>query len=75
MNKHNINPNIVDPKWFLYGLNAEMEHKNIIHNDPDILIKIVIAHLEEYPDYYQRLSKLEEEAKKYWKNKNHDIYL
>lgn len=29
--------------------------------------KIALAHLNEFPDYYTRLEKMEEEAKEYWK--------
>ncbi|WP_231507723.1 DUF5661 family protein [Bacillus sp. UNC41MFS5] len=30
------------------------------------VLKIPLAHLNEFPDYYKRLIKLEEEAKAYW---------
>jgi len=32
--------------------------------------KIVIAHLLEFPDYYERLKKMEEKAESFWKTKN-----
>ena len=28
--------------------------------------KIALAHLNEFPDYYQRLARMEEEARAYW---------
>jgi hypothetical protein len=31
--------------------------------------KIALAHLTEFPDYYTRLAKLEEEAKSFWDSK------
>jgi hypothetical protein len=31
--------------------------------------KIALAHLTEFPDYYTRLAKMEEEAKNYWESK------
>jgi hypothetical protein len=31
--------------------------------------KIALAHLREFPDYYQRLDKLESAAEKYWENR------
>ena len=36
--------------------------------DDDILTtgKIAWAHLKEFPDYYERLEAMEEEAKAYW---------
>jgi hypothetical protein len=52
-----------------------MEHRNITHGDFDITSKIVIAHLEEIPDYYKRLKKLEKKANKDWSNKDKNIYL
>ncbi|AOR23592.2 hypothetical protein BGI42_07540 [Clostridium taeniosporum] len=57
---------------FLMGLNVELEHgtrfpnANVTNNDPILTGKIALAHLLEFPDYYTRLKKLEEEAKNYW---------
>jgi hypothetical protein len=31
--------------------------------------KIALAHLNEFPDYYVRLEKLEKEAEEYWEKK------
>ena len=31
--------------------------------------KIALAHLKEFPDYYTRLAKTEQEADEYWENK------
>ena len=55
---------------FVQGMNVELEHgkkspKTNVTNDDLILTgKIALAHLNEFPDYYIRLKKLEEEAKK-----------
>ena len=60
---------------FRMGMVVELEHgkidlhTNVTNNDPLITGKIALAHLEEYPDYYTRLEKMENEAEKYWKNK------
>lgn len=60
---------------FFKGVNVELEHgmrfprANVTNNNPILTGKIALAHLLEFPDYYTRLDKLEEEAKKYWKNK------
>lgn len=60
---------------FTMGINVELEHgtrfsnTNVTNNDPILTGMIALAHLQEFPDYYTRLNKLEEEAKKYWKNK------
>jgi hypothetical protein len=57
---------------FRYGLDVELEHgkddprTNVTNSDPMITGKIAWAHLNEYPDYYQRLEKMENEAEAYW---------
>lgn len=61
-----------DLNQFIMGLNTELEHgkksplTNVTEDDPLITAKIALAHLHEFPDYYTRLAKLEEEAKAYW---------
>jgi hypothetical protein len=37
---------------------------NVTNNDGILTGKIALAHLKEFPDYYTRLYKLEEEAEK-----------
>lgn len=64
-----------DVEQFYMGMNVELEHgsinplTNVSDDDPLITAKIAMAHLIEFPDYYTRLKKLEDEAKVYWKNK------
>lgn len=41
---------------FTIGMNEELEHKNITGGDPIMTAKIVMAHLNEKPDYYTRLN-------------------
>ncbi|MBE6051541.1 MAG: hypothetical protein E7214_13070 [Clostridium sp.] len=61
---------------FEMGLNVELEHglhdknTNVTNNDPILTGKIALAHLNEFPDYYTRLKKLEDEAKEYWSKQN-----
>jgi len=61
-----------DIEQFRMGLDVELEHglrdpfTNVTYNDPILTGKIALAHLREFPDYYTRLAKLEEEAKAYW---------
>lgn len=68
----NITFDKFDIEQFRIGLTIELKHGTIhpftnITNDDSILTgKIALAHLNEYPDYYTRLSKMEEEAGKYW---------
>jgi len=63
----------VDLKEFTMGLNVELEHgtrypeTNVTNNDKLLTGKIAWAHLIEFPDYYTRLEKMEEEADAYWK--------
>ena len=60
---------------FRYGMDVELEHgtenpkTNVTNNDPLTTGKIAWAHLNEYPDYYVRLKKLEDEAEAYWEGK------
>ena len=57
---------------FRRGLDVELEHglcsseTNVTNDDLLITGKIALAHLREFPDYYDRLEKMEEEADKYW---------
>jgi hypothetical protein len=57
---------------FRMGLGVELEHgshdpeTNVTNNDEILTGKIALAHLREFPDYYTRLEKLEEEADIYW---------
>lgn len=57
------------------GMDVELEHgarealTNVSNDDSLITGKIALAHLNEFADYYDRLDKLEEEAKNFWRNK------
>ena len=57
-----------DLEQFRAGLDVELEHgskggiTNVTNDDPVTTGKIAWAHLLEYPDYYDRLAKLEAEA-------------
>ena len=57
---------------FRHGLDVELEHglvdsnTNVTDDDPLITGKIAMAHLNEFPDYYDRLEKMEEEAEQFW---------
>lgn len=58
-----------DVAQFHMGLEVELEHgrddptTDVTHNDPLLTGKIALAHLNEFPDYYTRLEKMEREAK------------
>lgn len=65
-----------DVEQFRMGLDVELEHGLIdsetnVTNDDDIMTgKIALAHLNEFPDYYTRLEKMENEAEEYWESKS-----
>ncbi|MDD5567332.1 MAG: hypothetical protein PHH01_04010 [Patescibacteria group bacterium] len=60
---------------FRMGLGVELEHglinplTNVTNDDPITTGKIALAHLNEFPDYYQRLSKMEIEAEEFYAKK------
>ena len=64
-----------DVEQFRMGMDVELEHgtidsnTNVTNDDPVITGKIALAHLNEFPDYYTRLEKLEKEGEDYWQNK------
>ncbi len=57
-----------DVEQYRMGLDVELEHglvdphTNVTNDDPIITGKIALAHLNEFPDYYTRLEKMEKEA-------------
>lgn len=62
-----------DVEQFRMGLGVELEHgtrdmsTNVTDDDPVMTGKIALAHLNEFPDYYTRLDKLEKDADAFWK--------
>ncbi len=61
-----------DVEQFRAGMGVELEHglhdpaTNVSDDDPHVTAKIALAHLTEFPDYYTRLERMEEEAKRDW---------
>jgi Protein of unknown function (DUF5661) len=57
-----------DVEQFRAGMDVELEHgshdqrTNVTNDDPHITGKIAWAHLNEFPDYYVRLERMEEDA-------------
>jgi len=57
---------------FKRGMDVELEHgtcdpsTNVTNDDILVTGKIALAHLNEFPDYYDRLEKMEKEADKFW---------
>jgi Protein of unknown function (DUF5661) len=64
-----------DVEQFRIGMNVELEHglhdllTNVSDDDPHVTAKIALAHLNEFPDYYTRLERMEEEAKRDWQQR------
>jgi Protein of unknown function (DUF5661) len=64
-----------DVDQFRIGMNVELEHglhdplTSVSDDNPHVTAKIVRAHLNEFPDYYTRLERMEEEAKRDWEQR------
>jgi hypothetical protein len=62
-----------DLEQFKTGLGVELEHgardgeTNVTNDDEIMTGKIAFAHMKEFPDYYERLEKMEKEAEDFWK--------
>ena len=71
-NKLSIKWDKWDVEQFRVGMDVELEHgkvdlhTNVTNDDPAVTGKIALAHLNEFPDYYTRLDKMEKEADKFW---------
>jgi hypothetical protein len=61
-----------DLEQFRAGMDVEFEHgshdpqTDVTHDDPIVTGKIALAHMKEFPDYYERLELMEQEAERYW---------
>ena len=64
-----------DVEEFRAGMHVELEHglhddqTNVTGDDPTVTARIAWAHLKEFPDYYTRLERMEEEARAYWSSR------
>ena len=61
-----------DPEQSRAGMDVEFEHgahdpqTDVTGDDPIITGKIALAHMKEFPDYYERLERMEAEAERDW---------
>jgi len=68
-NKRHLDWSKVDARQLARGMTVEAEHgrcdprTNVTGDDPLVTMKIALAHLYEFPDYYTRLEKMEREGK------------
>ena len=59
-----------DVEQFRMGMDVELEHglhdlaTDVTGDDPVVTGKIALAHLNEFPDYYTRLRRMEAEAER-----------
>ena len=64
-----------DVEQFRAGMDVELEHglhdphTNVSDDNPHFTAKIALAHLNEFPGYYTRLERMEEEAKRDWQQR------
>jgi hypothetical protein len=64
-----------DLEVFRAGMDVEFEHgthdpqTDVTGDDPIVTGKIAFAHMKEFPDYYERLEKMERQAERDWEAK------
>ncbi len=67
-----------DVEQFRAGMEVEFEHgardpaTDVTGDDPILTGKIALAHLNEFPDYYTRLKRMEDEAEREWRHARTD---
>jgi hypothetical protein len=67
--------NRFDLEQFRAGMDVEYEHgahdaqTDVTGDDPIITGKIALAHMKEFPDYYERLERMEREAEREWEQR------
>lgn len=60
---------------FRKGMDVEFEHgshdpqTDVTHDDPIVTGMIALAHMKEFPDYYERLERMERDAEREWESK------
>ena len=65
-----------DLEQFRLGMDVEFEHgshdpqTDVTGDDPIATGKIALAHMKEFPDYYERLERMEAEAERDWSNRS-----
>lgn len=71
-----LNPEVMPAALMKYALEVELEHgsrygeaTNVTGDDLAKTAQIVLAHLQEFPDYYQRLREMERQAERQWEGR------
>ena len=63
---------VYDLEQLRLGMDVELEHgsrdpqTDVTHDDPVTTGKIALAHMKEFPDYYERLDRMEKKARREW---------
>lgn len=71
-----VNFEVVPIDVLRHGIHVEMEHRDVIGNSALKAGKIALAHLREFPDYYEALDKMESMLKERWRGRRKPrIYL
>jgi hypothetical protein len=65
-----LNLEVISLQDWTHAMQVEMEHRNVTGGSLLTTGRIALAHLEEFPDYYDRLERMEKEAKSYWRKKS-----
>ncbi len=70
--KYSINPAVISKATMRKAINVELEHgsrfgaqTNVIHDDPELALKIALAHMIELgPGYYKALAQMEKRLRR-----------
>lgn len=80
--KLGVNFGVISLETLQAGINVELEHgrrhgrTNVTNDSISLSATIALAHLEEFPDYYEALEKMEQRLKKKWKGRRKpDVFL
>lgn len=75
-NKLGVDFEVLDLDTLRQGMNVELEHRNVTHANLEMTAKIALAHLLEFPNYYEELEKMEAKLKRQWRGKRKpDLFL
>lgn len=64
-----VNWEVISVHTLRHGMTVELEHADITGRSLTLSARIALAHLAEFPDYYDALEKMETALKRKWKGK------
>lgn len=68
-NELKVNLDNYDLRYLQYAASVELEHRDVIGNDPKTAMRIALAHLEEFPTYYIALKQMEKRLDQQWRGR------